>query len=176
MTSTVDRVVQAASDIDVEIIGTEARPATLAFGSATPILDRSRAHLGVTGPQRDEKLRWPGYAGAAAITFASTLIGSLMHGTFHPTNLVMIYLAGIVLVAVRYGRGPSVFSSVLSVAAFDYFFVQPYLTFAVSDSQYLVTFAVMLAVGLVISSLAAACACRHALPGTASSACRPCTK
>ena len=63
--------------------------------------------------------------------------------------------AAVIVVATRYGRGPSLLSSVLSVAAFDFFFVPPYLTFAVSDTQYLVTFAVMLLVALVISSLAA---------------------
>ncbi len=51
------------------------------------------------------------------------------------------------------GRGPSILASVLSVAAFDFFFVPPYLTFAVSDTEYLITFAVMLVVALVISTL-----------------------
>jgi two-component system sensor histidine kinase KdpD len=65
----------------------------------------------------------------------------------------MLYLLGVMYVATRFGRGPSVLSSVLSVAAFDYFFVPPHLSFAVSDIQYLVTFAVMLAVGLIVSTL-----------------------
>ena len=153
--STVDRVVQGATDIDVEIIGTEARPGTLAFGAASPILDRSRAHLGVEQRSRGDKVRWPGYAAAAGVTLACTLAGALMQGRFEPANVVMVYLAGIVLVAVRFGRGPSICASLLSVGAFDFFFVPPYMTFAVSDTQYVVTFAVMLAVGLVISNLAA---------------------
>src|SRR5207249_1267411 len=53
----------------------------------------------------------------------------------------------------RHGRGPSLLASLLSVAAFDFFFVPPYWTFAVSDSEYLLTFAVMLLVALVISGL-----------------------
>src|SRR5207245_3382645 len=57
------------------------------------------------------------------------------------------------LVAMRQGRGPSLVASVLSVGAFDFFFVPPYYTFAVSDVRYLFTFIVMLFVGLVISSL-----------------------
>lgn len=68
-------------------------------------------------------------------------------------NVVMIYLLGVVFVATRYGRGPSITASILSVAAFDFFFVLPYLTFAVADTQYLVTFLVMLVVALVISTL-----------------------
>ena len=65
----------------------------------------------------------------------------------------MVYLLGIVAVATRLGRGPSILASVLSVAAFDFFFVPPFYTFAVSDVQYLITFAIMLVVALVISTL-----------------------
>jgi two-component system sensor histidine kinase KdpD len=61
----------------------------------------------------------------------------------------------VVVVAARYGRGPSVLSSFLSVLLFDFCFVPPQFSFAVSDSQYLVTFAVMLLVALLISSMTA---------------------
>jgi len=61
----------------------------------------------------------------------------------------------VVVVAARYGRGPSVLSSFLSVLLFDFCFVPPRFSFAVSDSQYLVTFAVMLLVALVISNMTA---------------------
>jgi two-component system sensor histidine kinase KdpD len=67
----------------------------------------------------------------------------------------MVYLLGVAFVASRHGRGPSALAAVLSVAGFDFFFVPPHLTFAVADSQYLITFGVMLVVSLVISTLAA---------------------
>jgi two-component system sensor histidine kinase KdpD len=65
----------------------------------------------------------------------------------------MVYLLGIVVVAMRTGRGPSLLAAVLSVAAFDFFFVPPHFTFAVTDARYLFTFLVMLIVSLVISDL-----------------------
>ena len=65
----------------------------------------------------------------------------------------MLYLLGVTFVAFRYGRGPSIMASLLSVAAFDFFYVQPYHTFAVSDVQYLLTFLSMMIVALVISTL-----------------------
>lgn len=68
-------------------------------------------------------------------------------------NTAMLFLAAVAWTAFRYGRGPSVLSSILSVLVFDFFFIPPQLTFAVSDVQYLVTFGVMLAIGLVISTL-----------------------
>ena len=72
---------------------------------------------------------------------------------FELADLIMMYLLGIVVVAMRHGRGPSLLASVLSVAALDFFFVPPYFTFAVSDARHLFTFAVMLVVGFVISNL-----------------------
>jgi len=92
------------------------------------------------------------YLWAVAIIALSTAVCALMAPRFAQTNLVMVYLLGVVAAA-RLGRGPSALASVLSVAAFDFFFVRPYYTFAVSDSQYLITFAVMLITGLVISNL-----------------------
>jgi two-component system sensor histidine kinase KdpD len=78
-----------------------------------------------------------------------------MFGHFDLANLIMVYLLGVVMVAAKYGRGPSVLSSFVSVVLFDFFFVPPRFSFAVSDSQYLVTFAVMLLVALVISGMTA---------------------
>jgi two-component system sensor histidine kinase KdpD len=102
------------------------------------------------------KRRWPGYAGSVAAVVACTGIAAVMVPHFELANIVMTYLLGVVLIAARVGRGPSILASVLSVLAFDFFFVPPFLTFAVSDTEYLVTFGVMLVVGLVISNLAAA--------------------
>ncbi|HEY9786639.1 MAG TPA: DUF4118 domain-containing protein [Candidatus Obscuribacterales bacterium] len=96
---------------------------------------------------------WKGYAAGVITTGLATLISHLLFPFLHSTNLIMIYLLGVVFVATRFGRGPSVLASVLSVAAFDFFFVHPYLTFVVSDTQYIVTFAVMLVVALLISTL-----------------------
>jgi two-component system sensor histidine kinase KdpD len=101
----------------------------------------------------DRSKRSEGYLWGAGITLACTAIAWLMHGTFALANLIMVYLVGVVYVAVRHGRGPSVMASFLSVVVFDFCFVPPRFSFAVSDTQYVVTFAVMLLVGLVISRL-----------------------
>jgi two-component system sensor histidine kinase KdpD len=74
---------------------------------------------------------------------------------FELSNLIMVYLLGVMLAGLKLGRGPSVLTAMLNVAAFDFFFVPPRFTFAVSDAQYLVTFGVMLTVALVIAHLMA---------------------
>ena len=70
-------------------------------------------------------------------------------------NIAMLLLLVVVLVAYRFGRGPSVLATCISVALLDFFFVPPRLSFAVSDLQYLVTFGTMLAVGLTTGQLTA---------------------
>ncbi len=96
---------------------------------------------------------WWAYGQGALTVAGCSLVAWLMFPFFGAANLIMVYLLGVTVVATRYGRGPSVVASVLSVAAFDFFFIPPYFSFAVSDVQYLLTFAVMLLVALVISGL-----------------------
>ena len=86
---------------------------------------------------------------------ACTGIAAFMDPHFAPANLIMVYLLGVMWVAVSLGRGPAVLASFVSVVAFDYFFVPPRYTFAVSDTQYLVTFGVMLLASILIGTLAA---------------------
>ena len=91
---------------------------------------------------------WAGYGQAAGIVAVCTARGvGRCFRYFAPANLIMVYLLGTVLAATRLGRGPAILASVLSVAAFDFFFVPPYLSFAVSDTEYVVTFVVMLGRG-----------------------------
>lgn len=95
------------------------------------------------------------YLWALAYCAAATLASRLAFPVLHQTNIVMIFLLAVVAAALRHGRGPAALASVVSVALFDFFFVQPLASFAVSDVQYLLTFAVLLTVGLLIGQLTA---------------------
>jgi two-component system sensor histidine kinase KdpD len=86
---------------------------------------------------------------------AATALGFAIGGRLESTNLVMVYLLIVVIAAVYLGRGPAVLASILGVLAFDFFFVLPYFTFAVSDTQYVITFIALFLVGMVISQLTA---------------------
>ena len=94
------------------------------------------------------------YALAAAAAAVVTGVCCLLDRRLGPTNLAMVYLLGAAVVAARGRRGPAALYSVLAVLCFDFFFVPPRLSFTVADSEYLVTFAVMLTVSLMISTLA----------------------
>jgi two-component system, OmpR family, sensor histidine kinase KdpD len=84
-----------------------------------------------------------------------TLLSTPLAAHFDRSNIVAIYILTVVLVGVRFGRGPAALAAVLCVSAFDFFFVPPRFSFAVSDVQYLLTFCIMLAVGLIAGQLTA---------------------
>jgi two-component system sensor histidine kinase KdpD len=93
------------------------------------------------------------YAVAIGAVALATGLSYFMSLAFEPSILVMVYLLVVLWVASRGRVGPSVLASFLSVASFDFFFVPPHLTFAVSDTQYLLTFVAMLAAALLVSTL-----------------------
>jgi two-component system sensor histidine kinase KdpD len=134
--SVVNELVRQSGDIDVYVITGDRE------GPQPPAAERP-------APPGD----WQGYIHAAGVVAGCTAVAWAMFPFFAPANLIMVYLLGTVLAAWRLGRGPSILVSVLSVAAFDFFFVPPYLDFAVSDTEYVVTFAGMLVVAVVISTL-----------------------
>ena len=103
----------------------------------------------------EEPPAWRGYALSVALAAAATLVGWPLRTQVEPANLVMPYLAAVLLAALYLGRFPAVLSAALGVLAFDFFLVPPYLTLAVSDTQYALTFLGLFVLGLVVSGLAA---------------------
>src|ERR1051326_5804258 len=95
------------------------------------------------------------YVLAILIVGICTIVSSLLRSHLAATNLVMIYFVGVLIVASRFSKRVAMLSSVLSVAAFDFFCVPPYYTFVVANYEDVITFAVMLTVALLISAMTA---------------------
>jgi len=94
-----------------------------------------------------------GYLSALAMVVAATLVCWFVRPFLAPTNMVMVYLLAVVVAALRLGLKPAILAAFLGVLAFDIFCVPPYLTFAVADTEYLITFVALFAVGVIISTL-----------------------
>jgi len=157
--STYGELLAGTEGVDVLVVGGADEKSVL----RSPFLARSRAYLAAQA--RSGKRRWPGYLWGALAMAACTALGMAMSPLFELVNVAMVYLLAVVLVAARYGRGPSIFTSLVAVAAFDFFFVPPQLTFAVSDVQYFITFAIMLVVALITSNLTASVRLQAAVAG-----------
>ncbi len=96
---------------------------------------------------------WAAYAWATLLVCFGTALGAAARSWLALTDVVMLYLVVVMITAARFSRGPSLWSALLGVASYDFFFVPPYHTFAVVDASHILTFCVMLAVGLIISGL-----------------------
>jgi two-component system sensor histidine kinase KdpD len=144
------RLATLAPDIDlIEVSGTErAAEAAAAGANAAAAEDAAEDALRF-------KRRAIGYGVAAGSSVGMALLATPLLPYFDLANIAMLFLLVVLLVAVRYGRGPSVLATCLCVASFDFFFVPPRFSFAISDLQYAITFAVMLAVGLITGHLTA---------------------
>ena len=137
--SLVDDLLRASGEIDVHVI----------HGVAEP---RAQA-----APPRSQPTDFSGYLRAAAVVAACAAINVVIHWFgLKEANLVMVFLLGAAFSAARYGRGPGILASVAGVLLFDFLFVPPYYTFVVADTrQYVLTFAVMLGIAILTSSLTA---------------------
>jgi two-component system sensor histidine kinase KdpD len=135
--SVADDLLRKSGVIDVYVLSGD-------FGDSEPPL---REQLRPTSP-------WQTYAAAPALVALCTLIAmGIDQAGIGEANVVMVYLLGVLGVALAGGRGPSALAAVLSVLSFNFFFVEPRITFAVTDVRYLITFTVMLVIGLVVSNL-----------------------
>jgi len=93
------------------------------------------------------------YLACTGLVAAVSIIGWLIKEFISPTNLAMLFLLAVVVVAFRRGLRPAIYTAIIGVLAFDFFFIPPYFTFRVSDTEYLITFAGMIIVGALISLL-----------------------
>ena len=143
------RIAQLAPDVDLIEIGQAA-------GEAAPEKARaaSAADTGDGDADKRGARRWRYLFAAGASVLTALLLAPLLP-YLDLANIAMLFLLTVVLVAVRFGRGASVLATFVSVAAFDFVFVPPRFSFAVSDFQYVITFAVMLVVGLITGHLTA---------------------
>ncbi|NVN92796.1 MAG: sensor histidine kinase KdpD [Desulfuromonadales bacterium] len=133
----VDRIIRNSGSIDVVVVSFESEGTSAA---------------GAKRKQRSPfELR--GYAASALLVVAASLACQVLHAFLDPINMVMIYLLAVILASVRLGQKPAILTAFLGVLAFDFFYVPPRFTFAVANTQYLITFAALFSVGVVISTL-----------------------
>ncbi|MFO0912557.1 MAG: sensor histidine kinase KdpD [Pirellulales bacterium] len=135
----VDRILEKSGDIDVYVIH--------GHGEPTPAAVPNRAA---------RQLSYGDLIKAGSILIGVSLVATALrqlHLADAEANTVMLFLAAVAYIAFRFGNLLGVASSILAVLVFDFFFVPPFHTFAVNDAQYVVTFAVMLAIATLISAL-----------------------
>jgi len=134
--SLVDELVRHSGEIDVYII--------------TSSIDPVKPHKPLLSKH---PIAWRVYGIAISIVALATLLNYFLFPFMKPSNLIMVYLLSVTLCALFGRMGPAILASVLSVLAYDFFFIPPIYSFAVNDIQYFFTLIVMLFVTMTISHL-----------------------
>lgn len=145
-----DALSAACPEIDVMRVAADTARVDVKPASApAPVEESEAAHA------HERRVRMQSYLWAVAWCAGATVVSTLARPWFDLVNIAMLFLVAVVGVALRHGRAAAALASVIAVGAFDFFFVPPRLSFGVSDVQYLLTFLVLLSVGLVIGQLTA---------------------
>jgi two-component system sensor histidine kinase KdpD len=133
--SLVDEIIRGSGEVEVNVISGDAGPekAPEPPPAPTPLLDHVRS------------------VGIVAVTTALALG---VQAAFAVPDIEMLFLLGVMIAAITCGRGASILAAFLSVLSYDFFFVPPSFTLAVSDARYFLTFAMMFGVSVVMGTLA----------------------
>lgn len=92
--------------------------------------------------------------GAALLPLGTTALALGIRAIVPVPDLQMLYLLAVIIAAARWGRVPGLLASALSVAAYDFLFVEPYYTLRVADGRYVLTFGMLFGVGWAAGTLA----------------------
>ena len=138
--SIVDQMIHKSGDIDVYVISSQDKDGKN-FSSSDELF------IPVILPEQ--------YLESLILVGLVTVFGEITKNFISQTNLMMLYLIVVVIAAFRHGLSLAIFSSIIGVLMFDFFFVSPYYTFRTLDTQYLISFSGMMLVGIIISILIA---------------------
>ncbi len=130
-----DEIIRDSGDIDVYVVTGDAE-------------DRK----GLRSPFWRTQTPWQYYVLAIGIVVLSTILMLPFRKYIDPSNLVMIYLVGVVGIALRYGRIPSLIATFFSAVLFNFFFIPTYNAFKMVDAKHLITLCVLLLTGVIVGS------------------------
>lgn len=100
------------------------------------------------------KYDWKPY-GLSFLSIGITVVICFLISPFvEAVNIPMIFIIPVVITSLIAGRKAGILTSLLAVASFDFFFVQPYFSFSFSDVRLIPTFLVLFIVGIITSLLA----------------------
>jgi K+-sensing histidine kinase KdpD len=113
---------------------------------------RHRAWI-LPGGRHFTRMFWPYLWSAAAVGLAAS-IGLALTSLVRLPNVSMVFLLAVLFSAARFGIWPALFSSGLSFLAYNFFFIEPLHTFAVTQPHELLALFVLLAAALLTSTIA----------------------
>jgi two-component system sensor histidine kinase KdpD len=101
------------------------------------------------------RANWPAYAASFGFVAVACVAAILLRQAFAVSDLALVFLVGVLASAVNYGLWPSLFASLVSVLAFNFFFLPPLYTFTIADPNNVVALFFFAVVAVIASNLTA---------------------
>jgi two-component system sensor histidine kinase KdpD len=96
-----------------------------------------------------------GYAWAALAVLAALVAALVLKPVAGIENVALVFIVAVIAVASRHGPGPALVACLASVLAYNFFFLPPLYTFAISEPRHVIALALFLLAALITSNLAA---------------------
>jgi len=116
-----------------------------------PVLPRP-----VATRQRSEPFDLLPYAGSTAAVLCALGLGELITNAIGFMSVSLVFLTAVLVSAIAWGLWPALFASMLSVLAFNFFFIPPLYTFTIADPENVVALFFFALVAVIVSNLTAA--------------------
>ncbi|HEV2265269.1 MAG TPA: sensor histidine kinase KdpD [Stellaceae bacterium] len=94
------------------------------------------------------------YAFTTGIVGGALGIGLVLQQFLSVTHVALVFLTAVLIAAIRYGLWPSLYACLISVLAYNFFFLPPVYTFTIADPENVVALFFFLVVAIVASNLA----------------------
>ncbi len=137
--SVTQRLIRNAGGINIHVVSPE----------------RTRAAAKSAAGRPAERTKWWAYAASLGFVTAACIAALLLRQAFAVSNLALVFLVGVLASAVNYGLWPSLFACVVSVLAFNFFFLPPLYTFTIADPENVVALFFFAVVAVIASNLTA---------------------
>jgi two-component system sensor histidine kinase KdpD len=99
------------------------------------------------------RIDWRGYAAAGGLVTAAWLIASVADRYMTNPNLAMIFLASVLLTGAAFGFGPALAAATAAALSYNFFFIEPRMSFSIGHLSDLITFGVFFAVAVTTGLL-----------------------
>ncbi len=137
--SVTQRLIRNAGGINIHVVAGEP-----ARKSTEPAHASSSAHA-----------NWIAYAGSFGFVVVACIAAMMLRQMFAVSNLALVFLVGVLASAVNFGLWPSLFACLVSVLAFNFFFLPPLYTFTIADPENVVALFFFGVVAVIASNLMA---------------------
>jgi two-component system sensor histidine kinase KdpD len=134
-----EELIRRASDFEVTLVSTDARDG---------------APSEIRGPRLQPERDPRGYGWAAVAVAAATLTALAIDAVLPVSSLSPVFLVAVLLVATRFGLWPSLFASLASFTAYNFFFSEPLYTLEMNSQDDVLALLLFLFAAVITGNLA----------------------